>query len=393
MSFDLTFTESGVVAPSAAEIKTDFQDLFKQIFGVEVSLDDSSMIGQLITALTKIVYDKNNQLLFIINQFNPENSSGMWQDALAKLYFLDRKAATASTVICECIGAQGTVLEGKSSANPAKAKNSNGDIFVCVDGGTIPASGTISLAFESEKTGEISVPANSVNSIYTQVVGWDSVNNPSSGVVGTEVENQFNFEERRKKSLALNSVGNLESVYAAVFDVEGVTDCLVEENDEDSPITVGGVTIKAHSIYVCVNGGDSDDIAKAIKLKKSGGCATTGNIEVYIDNAIIPIRFDRATDVDVYVNVSVVDSITPSVEAQIKQIILDNFNGTDETGKRATIGETIYASRFYAPLTNAGINLSNILVGLSSPASSLSVSFNYNEMPVLSAENITVTGA
>lgn len=393
MSFNLTFTENGVVAPEMAEIKSDFQALFQEIFGVQVTLDDASMIGQLITALSKIVYDKNNQLIFVINQFNPENSSGIWQDALAKLYFLNRKAATSSTVICECGGAQGTVLGGKSSANPAKAKNANGDIFVCVDGGVIPASGTISLAFEAEETGEIAVPANSVNSIYTQVIGWDTVNNSSSGVVGTLQESQFSFEERRKKSLALNAVGNLESVYAAVFEVDGVTDCFAKENDEDTPLTVGGVTIGAHSIYVCVNGGDSTEIAKAIKLKKSGGCSTTGNIEVYVNNALVPIRFDRAADVDVYVNVVVVDPITPSVEAQIKKIIIDNFNGSDGFGKRVTIADTVYASRFYAPLTEAGINISNILVGLSSPASSLSASCDYDEILVLSEGNITVTGA
>ena len=87
MSFDLSFTDNGVVAPEVAEIKSDFQALFQEIFGVNVSLDDASMIGQLITALTKIVSDKNNQLIYVINQFNPERADGIWQDALAKLYF------------------------------------------------------------------------------------------------------------------------------------------------------------------------------------------------------------------------------------------------------------------------------------------------------------------
>lgn len=393
MSFNLTFTENGVVAPEVAEIRADFQTLFQEIFGVQVTLDDASMIGQLITALTKIVADKNNQLLYVINQFNPENADGVWQDALAKLYFLDRKKATPSTVVCVCTGSVGTVLNGKDSSSPAKARNANGDVFVCLDGGTIPESGSISLVFESEETGEIPVPANSVNSIYTQVIGWDTVNNSSSGVVGTEQENQFNFEERRKNSIALNATGNLESVRSNVLNLDGVTDCFAVENDSDDDITEKGVTIPSHSIYVCVNGGDTNEIATVIKNKKSAGCGTTGSISINVDNALVPIKFERATNVDVYVAVDIVDTVTQSITDQIKQIIVSNFNGTDNYGKRATIADTIYSSQFYAPLFNAGININSVYVGLSSPASSLSVSFDYDEMPVLSAANISVTGA
>lgn len=396
-SLDLTqinvsFTQTGVSSPSSGQIKLALQEWFYAIFGTDANLDDATALGQLITGLTKIIADKNAQMTFIVNQFNPTLAEEPFQDALGQLYFLNRKGATSSTVMCLCIGAEGTVLNGLSSSSPARAVSSAGDIFVCVDGGTIPSDGQIMLAFQAEKKGPVPVGANTVNSIYTQVYGWDSVNNPSSGVIGVATENQYDYEQRRINSLAINSTGNIKSVYARVFDVDGVTDCIALENDSDNPVTAQGVLIKAHSVYVCVNGGESADIAEAIFNSKSGGCDTTGSVSVQLPEALLPINFDRASNVETYVSVILAGTIDETVITDVQNAVVNNFNGTDEQGNHVTLGQTVYASRFYCVLNQLGYQVVDIQIGLSSDSLGNSVSFNANQMPVLTAQNVSVTG-
>lgn len=68
--------------------------------------------------------------------------------------------------------------------------------------------------------------------------------------------------------------GFVQSVWNAVNNVDGVTSVCVLENGYEDPYTFPetGFTIDPHSIFVCCNGGDEDDIAEAIFTSKSAGC-------------------------------------------------------------------------------------------------------------------------
>ena len=281
--FDLEFTAAGVVAPETSEIKADVQALFVKAFGSGLVLDDSTPQGYLIDGITNIIAQKNADMLLLINQFNPAFASGIWQDALGNLYFLQRKSATPTIVQCVCTGLPGTVIPGLDNPNgAAQAQNGDGDIFVCTSSGTISASGSVTLQFQSAKLGEIPAPANSVDRIYRQIQGWDTINNPAAGVLGTNKESRIEYENRRKNSLALYATGSREAVYSRVFNVTNVTDVIVVENDSSESVTIQGVELVRNSIYVIANGGDNTEIAEAIRNSKSGGCATNGEVSVLL---------------------------------------------------------------------------------------------------------------
>ncbi len=134
MTANLTITDTGIVSPTTDEIKTDIQGIFINAFGSDLSLDDSTPQGVLIDGLAQMKQASNSVLLYLANQFNPEYASGIFQDALANLYFIQRKSATHSIVTCRCIGVNGTVLNGLPDDNfpdrvPAMAQSTNGDIF------------------------------------------------------------------------------------------------------------------------------------------------------------------------------------------------------------------------------------------------------------------------
>lgn len=84
--------------------------------------------GQLITSETAIVQDKNSQLLFLANMFNPETATGVYQDALAKIYFLTRQPARSTVVPCVCTGLPGTVIPG-IGATPRRSRKMRTGMF------------------------------------------------------------------------------------------------------------------------------------------------------------------------------------------------------------------------------------------------------------------------
>lgn len=390
--YDLEFTDKGVIAPPTSEIKKDVQSLFVTAFGEGLNLDDSTPQGYLIDGITNIIANKNAAMLYLVNQFNPSFARGIWQDAVGNLYFLQRKSATPTIVQCVCTGLPGTVIPGlDNSTGAAQVQNGDGDIFVCTSTGTIPASGNITLQFQSAALGEIPAPANTVNRIYRQIQGWDTVSNPAAGVLGTNQESRSDYENRRKNSLALYATGSREAVYSRVFNVPNVTDVVVVENDSSESATIQGVTLVRNSIYVIVNGGDNTEIAQAIRNSKSGGCATNGEISVLLPGTYIPIQFGRPQNTNVYVQVTLdKDENTPeNYEELIKNAIVSNFNGLDGSSG-ITIGQTIYASRFYCPLTSLGLNIVGIKISTDNTAWQDSLSFNLNQLPVTDAANVTV---
>ncbi|MGZ8158345.1 MAG: baseplate J/gp47 family protein, partial [Methylobacter sp.] len=159
--------------------------------------------GQLATTLASIIADKNAQIANIANQVNPDFSSGRWQDAIARIYFIDRIPAQGTVVQATCIGLQGVVIPVGSLA-----KDSSGNVYSCTQAGTIPNTGSIVLSFTCTTPGAIACPAGTLTTIYKAIPGWDTINNLTDGVVGNPVESREEFETRRQASVAASLGGN-----------------------------------------------------------------------------------------------------------------------------------------------------------------------------------------
>lgn len=402
MSGQISVSASGIVVPQASEIKEAFQGVFVGAFGSDLNLDDSTPQGNLIDGLTEQKQLDNAQLLYFFNQLNPNTNSGIFQDAIASIFGLQRKEATHSVVTCVCTGLEGTVLKGKDSGDPAKAMSVNGDVFICTIGGTIPASGTISLQFEAENSGEIAVSANTINKIYNVVSGWDTVNNPTDGSLGEPEESRQDFEARRKKSLALNATGSLNSVYSHIASVSGVTDVFCYENYTNSNLTYRGITLPPHSVFICQNGASSQsELAEAIYNSLSAGCDTTPDDQstpttcTYhepLTGIDYTYNYFNSTNTPIYIQVNIAEGISDELKGKIKEAFLKEFTGESlVNNEKISIGTTIYASRFYNvinALDDKDIILKSVKVSSDGTTWVDLLSFNMNVLPIL---NITST--
>ena len=354
-----TFGPTGFSAPLESAIVAGVLADYNAAFGGNLNLAQTTPQGQLSVSQAAVIGNSNDQFLYFTNQVDPAYASGRMQDAIARIYFLQRKPALPTTVTVTCKGLTGTIIPPG-----ALALSTDDNIYVCTDGGTIPLGGTINLNFACTVTGPIACPVGALNGIYQTIPGWDSVYNPAEGVMGRDVESRADFEARRAASVAINAVGILPAIRATVLNVPDVLDAYVTENDTGSPATIGGVSIAAHSLYFAVSGGSDADVARAIWTKKNPGCGYTGNTTVTVvdDNAgySLPypeydVTFTRPINLPIIFAVEIADgpNVPADAAAQIQTAIVNAFNGADG-GPRASIGATLFASRFYAPIGALG---------------------------------------
>lgn len=396
---DVEFTLTGLVLPAEADILAGVQSDQQTAFGGGLSPALETPQGQLASSLTAIIADKNDLFAQYVSNVDPDVADGRMQDAIARIYFIDRLPATSTTVDVLCTGLAGVVI-------PAGARilDSASNIFVALDGGVIGSGGNVTLSFAAQQTGPIVVGVNQITSIYQAIPGWDSVANAAAGVTGSNIEGRADFEYRRRQSVALNARASLPSIYATVFDVADVTDVYAAENVTSSTLALPGGTIVMvpHSIYIAVVGGAGADVAQAIWSKKSLGADYNGNTSVTVTDPSgysppLPsytVKFQRPTAQPILFAVQLANTsgLPSNIVALTQQAIIAAFNGQDG-GARVRIGSTVYASRFYAPVSNilpGYVEILSLLLGISSPTlSALSLDPAY--VPTITAGNITVT--
>lgn len=351
------FGPTGFVLPAESAILAGVQADQQTAFGGNLNPALNTPQGQLAQSETAIVGDANNQFLYIANNVDPAYASGRFQDGIGRIYFLTRLAALPTTLQIACGGLNAPILVGST------IKDASGNIYACTTAGTIPSSGTITLPFACLTTGPIAVPASNGVSIYGSIPGWDTVT-CVSGVIGRAVESRAAFELRRQQSVALNSVGINDSILGAVLNVSGVVDAYVVDNPASTAQTVGGVSLNANSIYVCVAGSFTPlAVAQAIWSKKPPGCNYTGNTSetvtdpnpLYSTPPTYTVTFETAVNTPIFFSVTIKNSSSvPSTALASIQTALDSAFSGQDGGTVPRLGSEIFASRFYSDVAALG---------------------------------------
>lgn len=390
ISFD---KDKGFIADSVDKVREDVQQVWINAFKnpnlPPLNISAETPQGQLIDAQTAAIMNKDNEVLFLANQFNPATATGIFQDALAQLYFLQRQPATSTIVACTCTGLQGVVI-------PAGAiiQTTDGLQLTNTTEGVIAASGSVELNFKLNETGPIQVGAGTATIIVTQIPGWDTVNNSSAGIVGRHEESHQEFATRIQKSVAINAQGTVNAIYAALANLSGVVAVVILENDSNSTVEKEGVDIEAHSICISIYGGDKDAIAETIFLKKDAGCGTVGNTQVtYTDsrgtihnyNILIPTPLP----IGVKITINNTANLPTNIKEQVQQAVLNNFTGLDGSTP-VTMAQTLYATRFVPSIINAGVaSLASVEIKLNELYVEVAT-FDATQIPTLDITDIEV---
>lgn len=367
----LQFTPTGLVVPAQSAVLAGMQSDINAAFGGGMNFGTQAQPGgappqiQQAASYAAIYANFVEAFAELVDQVDPDNATGFMQDAIGRIYFLDRQPGTPTAVQLACGGALGTPIPVG-----AQARDTSGNIYVCTQAGVIPVGGSITLSFANIVIGPIACPANTVTGIYQAIPGWETVNNPTAGVPGSNVETAAAFEFRRQNTVAANGNGSLPAIYGAVFKVPGVIDLYATQNVTDNPITVGSTsyTLVGHSLYVAVVGGAAADIANAIWTKKNEGSNMNGNTTVTVTDQsgynfpfpTYPITFNvpTATSYNFIVNIVNSSALPSTIAADVQAAITQQFNGVTNTplgngitpvtsGQRVRIGSLLLAATFY----------------------------------------------
>lgn len=287
--------DTGLNIEPLNELVTRLENSFKDIYGSDINVDANSPDGQMINIFAQAIEDVKEVIKDVYNSFAISTATGRSLDTRVALNGLARAGATNTITPVSVTVDQNVTLQGLDSAggNPFTVQDDTENNFQLQDEITLTP-GTYSLNFQAEVDGLIEVTLNTIQTIVTLQAGVVSVDNPDSPiVVGVDEETDQQLRARQQRSVALPSQGYLDGLDGALLAVKDVFDSKVYEND--TPVTdVNG--IPPHSIWAVVDGGEEQDIGDTIRLKKTAGCGTKGDVVVeYTENngLISAIRFDR----------------------------------------------------------------------------------------------------
>ena len=409
----IQFTPEGVILPTDASILAGAQADIDDAFGGGVNPALETPQGQLATSETALVAQKNSEIAFVANQVDPRFAAGRFQDAIGRIYFMTRMPATSTVVTCTLGGVPGTVIPAGTLA-----LDTSQNTYQLLGTVTIGSGATVVGQFANLTTGPIPCPSASLTQIYQAISGWDTITNAAPGALGSYVESSQAFELRRHNSVAANSHGTVDAIFAAVAAVPGVLNLYVIDNPSGSTVSYGSTNypLAPHSVYVAVVGGEAAAVAQAIWQFKDAGCSYSawpdypngsnvpgdGSVETVIvydtkgystPQPAYGVSFIIPGSVTVYFVVTL--TANPSgLAALIQAAIIAQFNG--ENGNvPAGIASLLTASSYYAAVLNVlvgtGVTLVSIFVGLAPSPSGFDCQIGIDQEPTLDASNITVT--
>lgn len=394
-------TNRGVIVPDTSTVLADVENEFKSVFGNDLDVSPETVQGRLIEMIARNRIFSVQTAAVVSNMLNLQTANGFVLDDLGSLFLLSRQAATKTRVSVILNGVSGTIVPAGT-----RLQTTDGDIFVNVADYTIGS--PTPATFDSQETGAVPCPANSLTIILDAVNGLETATNPSAGELGTELESDTEFRARIKNGLNINSIAILSAIKANLEALPGVKGTYLYDNYSSSSVTVDSILVPAHSLLVVVDGGDSKEIANVLYSKKTigtGYLASTSDPDITIvtETVLDPnygtsytVKFARPRFVSIQVAITVArqDYTGSDLESDVKNAILAWANGENAEVDGIEIGRDISPFEISAAVSNTipEIFIRNCEIGEegSTPSATV-ITMDEADKGVITANDITVT--
>ena len=373
-------TEDGFVRKPVTEVVKSLNNKFIAAFGANFDISPESPDGQVIGIVSDEIASCWEQAQQVFNAYRPGAVEGVGLDNVCELTNTKRYVNKPSQATVYCDGTLGTLVPAGSLVSDGSRQ------FVLDTDVTLPGDVT-AIATEP---GEYYIAADTIINILTPIAGWTSVTNPTIGTTGVNYESDPELRARRDKTTAVNSATTAEAIYASLADLD-IDYIRVRDNDTDAAIG----SQPPGTVFVVVDGGTSNDIARRIYNAKTGGVPTHGDIEITINDSRgypHPIKFSRPVRTPIFVkgtfrrrasaNISSNDAAERLQEAAIAYL------------NSLQPGDDVVWSNMFGPIMSAVqyIEVDSLFIGLSAnPTSTATIELDIDKRAQGLEANISFT--
>lgn len=207
------------------------------------------------------------------NQISPNLAGGVFLDSIAALTGLQRKGDTYTYVPAILGGVPSTLIPAGQEIH-----TTDGHVFLHKKPSSLPPMERGMHSCKSKEKGPVPCPVGALSKLKNPRFGFETVTNEAPPNQGRVQENDYLFRRKRKNTLFLQGVALPGAIQSAVYDVEVVKSLVFRENYTSSPKEIDGKILLPHSVYLCGDGGKSEDVASAILATKAAGVAIQGQM-------------------------------------------------------------------------------------------------------------------
>jgi hypothetical protein len=357
--------ETGVIVPDTSDVLSDVNTEWQTAIGANLSVDPATNQGRLIagevTARTGVV----NANAKVANQINPTLAGGLFLDALCALTGLYRAAATPTQVTNVTLTG---VLNTNIPSGTRASLGPGGAVFALQNGVTLANDGSgggIAYAtFVAVVAGPTAVISGALNQPVDSVLGWETITNNQSGApasvttLGTNQQTDASLRALRNNTLALQGISTVQAQISGLYGITGVTSVAFLENVSSSTEVINGISLTSHSIWACVDGGASLDIATSLLTNKTDGAGWNGAQSVSVvepaSGQTYTVLFDRPTYVFIYGAMTIKQgSYVGNLQQAAAQAVSDYFVGNIDGFQALGIGQNVSPFEIAAAVVSA----------------------------------------
>ena len=357
----MNIDSQGYTLDTLDDILSAFETFLRDKYGDDFYIQAKSVISNIFTTVAFQEMSLQEQIAFLIKQFDPEQAEDEFQDALYERLLVYRIKAEKTVVERTIVGAAGLSVAAGEVSFRNKATL---DEFVNKDTVTIGEDGSVVADFECVLFGAIDLPENAEIEVLSMPIGVTGIETGEEPKIdmgrARETNEEYRVRFRKEKSRNAKATRNANYTNLGQY-VDDMSYLNIVDKKTDN-------TMNAGEVKIIVNHNTTDTIfANAIFNTVADGIDTIGTTSVTVKddaNEDVEINWINASFTQIAIEGDLkvksgffYQSVANAVKNSILEYVQKRIYG---------LGQTVYANEFIIPAYEVeGVeNLTNLQVGI-----------------------------